>query len=313
MSRRLIQALIFSLAFGVGLAFALNFIDDTIKSPEDVRKKLGLPVIGVIPKLSRKRDLVVDELTDPRSSISESFASARTALDFATKDGAPSSVLVTSTRPGEGKTSTTIALATVFARGGKSVLIIDGDMRKPSFIVDSKNSIGLSGLLTGTDDLIGQVVRSKTPYLSILPAGVIPPNPALLVSGPRLREIIETAENMYDVVIIDSPPLLSFTDSPRLGSVVSGALVVVQAGRIRTPACKRTVAQLYEARSNILGVVLTKFDSKKAGYEYNYYNTKYGADTYGYVATDNRRDGNRQILIESDEDQSASDENERWA
>lgn len=311
--RSLLQAFVLSLAFGVGLAFVLKFVDDTIKTPEDVRQKLGLPAIGVVPKISGKRDLVAYELQQPKSAISEAFESARTALDFTSEEGCPKSILVTSTRPGEGKTSTTIALATVFARGGKSVLIIDGDMRKPSFIVDSNRSIGLSGLLTGHDDLQEHVVRSKTDGLSVLPAGVVPPNPAQLLSGVRLGEIIREAEGLFDVVIVDSPPLLSFTDSPRLGAAVAGALVVIQSGLVRTPAAKRTVSQLFESRTNIIGCVLTKFEAKRAGYDYSYYYSSYGRDASAYIESNNRSDKKRKILIESADDAAASNETERWA
>lgn len=311
--RSAMQSLMLSLLFGVGLAFALNYIDDTIKTPEDVRDKLGLPAIGVIPKLVRKKDVVVDALNDPRSSISEAFASTRTALEFATEEGAPRSVLVTSTRPGEGKTSTTIAIATTFAKGGKNVLIIDGDMRKPSFVVDSRKSIGLSGLLTGHQSLSENIVRSKTAGLSILPSGIVPPNPAQLLSGPRLREIIETAEQMFDIVIIDSPPVMSFTDSPRLGSVVAASLIVVQSGLVRTPAARRTASQMYESRSNVIGAILTKFDAKKAGQDYSYYYSAYGSDGYAYVEGKGRKEADRKILIEAEVDGDESDESERWA
>lgn len=314
LSRSIMQAMILSLALGIGLAFALNYIDDTIKTPEDVRSKLELPSIGVVPKLNGKKDLISDELDEPKSAISEAFASARTALEFATEDGAPRSVLITSTRPGEGKTSTTIALATVFARGGKRVLIIDGDMRKPSFVVDTNRSIGLSGLLTGHEELQDHVIASKTEGLSILPAGVLPPNPAQLLSGPRLREIISVAEQMFDIVIVDSPPLLTFTDSPRLGSVVEGTLVVLQSGLIRTPAAKRTVGRLYEARTNVIGAILTKFNAKKAGYDYYDYYHAYGNDAVAYVQTDKRSEKRRNVLIEAaSEDHETGNEKERWA
>lgn len=299
MQRRLLQAFILSLAFGVGLAFALNFIDDSIKTPEDVRTKLGLPSIGVIPKLAKKRDLVADELDNPKSQLSEAFASARTALEFATEEGAPSSLLITSTRPGEGKTSTALALAISFAKGEKKVLIIDADMRKPSFVVDSDKSIGLSGLLTGHENLRDHVVQSMTDGLSILPSGVIPPNPAQLLSGGRLRDIISEAERNFDIVIVDSPPVLSFTDSPRLGSVVAGTLLIVEAGKNRTPAARRTCSRLYDARTNLLGVVLSKFDAKKAGGEYSYYYSSYNQRAKGYVEKGSSYDRKRRVLIES--------------
>ena len=310
LNRSLLRGLIFSLAVGIGLAFALNFIDDTIKTPEDIKEKLGLPTIGVVPKYSKKKNFLKDSLDQPKSAISEAFASARTALDFTTEEGAPRSLLISSTRPGEGKTSATIALATVFARGGKRVLIIDGDMRKPSFIVDTKKSIGLSGLLTGHEMLSDHVVKSQTEGLSILPAGSVPPNPAQLLSGPRLREIIQEAESLYDLVIVDSPPLLGFTDGPRLGSVLQGALVVIQSGIIRTHAAKRTVAQLYESHTNIIGVVLTKFDAKKAGYQYGDYYSTYGGSAYAYV--EKKRDSRRKILIESAPEDDTPVESERW-
>lgn len=310
--RTLLQAFVLSFALGVGLAFALNYIDDTIKTPEDLRTKLGLPAIGVVPKLPGKKDVIVDELADPKSQISEAFSSARTALEFATVEGAPRSLLVTSTRPGEGKTSSTISLATTFAKGGKRVLIIDADMRKPSFVIDTKKSIGLSGLLTGHEALQDHVVASKTPGLSILPSGVVPPNPAEILSGPRLRDIIEAAEQMFDIVIVDSPPVLSFTDSPRLGSIVEGALIVIQAGTIRTPAAQRTISRMLESRTNVLGAVLTKFDAKNAGYEYSYYYSSYGRQAYAYVENGKSDKSRRKVLIEAAQD-GPDDESERWA
>lgn len=282
--RTLIQASILSLAFGIGLAFALNYIDDTIKGPEDLRQKLGLPAIGVVPKVAGKgRDIVTDALEDPKSGVSESFLSARTALQFATHSGAPKSVLITSTRPTEGKTSTAVALAMAFARVGDSVLIIDADMRKPSFIADAGQSIGLSGLLTQETALENQLVNSATPGLYLLPAGVVPPNPAELLSSSRLKDIIEEAESLFDIVIVDSPPVLSFADAPLLGAVCEGALIVFESGQIRRPAAQRTLTRLMESRTNLLGGILTKFDAKQAGYAYSYYyNYDYGGDAQRY-------------------------------
>lgn len=313
LQRSLLQALVISLALGVGLAFVLSFLDDTIKTPEDVRNKLGLPLIGLVPKLKGKNDVVTDALEQPKSLISEAFASAQTALEFSTPEGYPSSLLITSTRPGEGKTSTTVSLAMAFARSEKRTLIIDADMRKPSFVIDSKTSIGLSGLLTGHDSLQDHIVQSKTPGLFILPAGVIPPDPAQLLAGPRLREIIETAESQFDIVILDSPPILNFADGPRLGSVVQGALVVVQSGLIRTPAAQRTLIHLGDSRTSVIGCVLTKFDAKSSGYDYGYYYSPYGGSSSTYVTTDTKRDARRKILIDTVQESESSDKSERWA
>ncbi|MEL7030774.1 MAG: polysaccharide biosynthesis tyrosine autokinase [Pseudomonadota bacterium] len=313
LNRSLLQAFVLSFGFGVGLAFLLNFIDDTIKTPDDIRNKLGLTVLGVVPKVPSKTDIVSEVLNKPKSTTSEAFASVQAALEFSSSEGMPSSILITSTRPGEGKTSTTVALASVLALGGKKVLIIDGDMRKPSFVIDSDESKGLSGLLTSGDLLVDHVVQSKTNGLSILPSGVIPPNPAQLLSGPRLRQIIQEAERAFDVVIIDSPPVMSFADSPRLGSVVSAVMMVIQSGKIRTPSAKRTLSNLHEARTNILGTILSKFDPRKQGYEYSYYYHAYGNDATAYIATKSKKDRMRKVLIEAADKPSTQDETEKWA
>lgn len=313
MSRSLIQAFALSLAIAIGLAFLLNYFDDTIKFPEDVRNKLGLPTIGVIPKISGKTDIVSEVKDQPKSLVSEAFTAAQTALEFSTVEGLPRSLLITSTRPGEGKTSTTVSLAMAFARSGKQVLIIDADMRKPSFVVGATDSIGLSGLLTGNEYLHDHIVRSKTPGLSILPAGVIPPDPAQLLSGPRLRELINAAEAAYDIIIIDSPPILNFADGPRLGSVVDGALVVVQSGVIRTPAAQRTIMQLGDSRTNILGAILTKFNIKASQHDYGYFYKSYGKKSNSYKAVDAQRDLKGKILIDVADDDEEGDEAERWA
>lgn len=301
--RTLIQAFILSFAAGIGLAFALNYIDDTIKSPEDVKSKLGLATIGVVPKLKGGKDLITNELSNPRSPISEAFFSARTSLDFTTEHGAPRSLLMTSTRPGEGKTSSTVALAMSFAKVGRSVLIIDADMRKPSFVADAGASIGLSGMLTRDANLGDQIVRSGTENLYLLPAGIIPPNPAELLSSPKLRTVLKEATDAFDLVVIDSPPVLSFTDAPLLGSIAEGSIVVVQSGSIRTPAVQRTISRMLDSRTNVLGVMLTKFDAKKSGANYSYYGYAYGKNAYSYSEkrVSDSSETRRKIRIFSDE------------
>ena len=282
LQRTLIQAMILSLALGIGLAFALNYIDDTIKTPEDVKQKLGLPAIGVIPKVSGKAGSITDALGDPRSPITEAFYSARTALEFTTTSGAPRSLVVTSSQPGEGKTSSTISLGMSFARSGRKVLIIDADLRKPSFVANARDSVGLSGLLTGEDRLADNVIGSSTDGLYLLPSGVIPPNPAELLSSGRLPALIEEAAELFDLVLIDSPPLLGFADAPILGSVCDATLVVIESGSIRRPAAARTLERLAEANANVVGVMLMKFDAKKSGYESGYYYYSYGRGAYAY-------------------------------
>lgn len=264
--------LLLSLAIAIGLAFLLHYVDDTIKSPDEIKSKLGLPTIGVIPKVKKRANLIAQEFNDPRSAVSEAYFSARTALQFSSAGGTPNSLLLTSTKPGEGKTSCTLALGMAFARIGKNVLIIDADLRKPSFATDSETSVGLSGLLASNKNLIDQIISSPTAGLHLLPAGIVPPNPAELLSSSKLPALIAEAETMFDLILIDSPPVLSFTDAPILASIAEGTIVITQAGTMRTPAIIRMLGRLQTSNANILGTILTKFNpSQHAAYNDYYY------------------------------------------
>ena len=264
-----------SFAFALALAFLVDYVDDTIKTPEDIKQKLGLAVIGVVPRADAGKT-IVELLSNPKSEVSEAFASARTALQFATPTGAPRTVLVTGIKPSEGKTSTTLALAFSFAGVGKRVLIIDADMRRPSFAVDKANSAGLSGVLTGSATLIEQIARGAAKDIFLLPAGVLPPNPAELLSSPRMAQVLSEAKANFDVVIIDSPPVLAFADAPALSAVCEATLLVMQTASIRRPMARRAIDRLAEGRGHIVGAILTKFDAKRAGYNSAYsYSYKY--------------------------------------
>ncbi|MCG8442263.1 MAG: polysaccharide biosynthesis tyrosine autokinase, partial [Caulobacterales bacterium] len=273
--KAMLQAVLLSLIGAVGAALALEFIDDTIKTPEHVKSKLGLASIGVVPKTNRK-DPIAELMEDSRSPISEAFSSARTALQFATSSGAPKTTLITGIRPSEGKTSTTVALGISFAAVGKRVLIIDADMRKPSFVADAGASAGLSGLLTRRIEVTDQIVAGAVRNLYLLPSGVVPPNPAELLATPRLNYILESATKHFDIVLVDSPPILSFADSPLLSSICESTLLVLQSGAIRRPTAKRAINRLLSAQANIVGVVLTKFNARNAGYGYGYGYGRYG-------------------------------------
>jgi succinoglycan biosynthesis transport protein ExoP len=264
-----------ALGLGIGLAMLIDYVDDTIKAPEDVKLKLGLPTIGVVPKVGSGEE-ILESLLDPRSSASEAFGSARAALQFTTPVGPPRSLLITGNRPSEGKTSSVTGLAMAFAGVGRRVLVIDADMRRPSFAADASSSIGLSGLLTQNRSILGEIVQGKTAGVHLLPAGVTPPNPSELLSSPRIGQIIAEAVDNFDIVLVDAPPVLDFADAPLLSSVCDGTLMVVQAGAIRRPAARRTMERLLASNANILGVLLTKFDIKRTGYSYGY---SYG---YGY-------------------------------
>lgn len=285
-----LRAILISSIIGVILAVLVDYIDDTIKTADDIKKKLKLGVIGIIPRVkSSRRASVTKQFDLPRSAAAEAFASARTALNFATPAGPPRTMLVTGVKPGEGKTSTVVGLALAFVGIGKRVLIIDADMRQPSFVGAGDGKLGLSDLLTCTERLSEHCVPAETPNLFLLPAGTPPPNPAELLSGPRMSELLEEAREHFDIVIVDSSPVLSFADGPLLSSVCDGTVLVLQAGAIRGPTARRAVERLVGANGHIIGAFLTKVQMKKAEYGYGYYDDKRRRSGFGFGDSGKRK------------------------
>ncbi len=260
---------------GIAAAVGLEFVNDTIKSREDVRNKLGLPCLGMVPKTGAKHSFV-DDLKNPTSMVSESYSAIVAALRFSTEAGMPKAVLVTSTRAGEGKSSSALAIAQNFARRGKSVLLVDSDLRKPAFKV-SDDSVGLSKLLTTDDKLSDHVLATQHDNLSLLPSGPQPPNPADLLSTGRIRKIIGEAIEQYDFVIVDGPPTLGLADAPLLAAAVGNILFVIETGRTRTRGAIEALNRLEATDAHVLGVTLTKASETAQGYGYGYgYGSGYG-------------------------------------
>lgn len=263
------------LVVGIGAALGLELLNDTVKTPDDIRDKLRLAALGVIPKKLTQESLA-EELKDQTSPVSEAYFSLRTSLQFATDHGAPRTLLVSSTRAAEGKSSTTLALAQNFARLGRSVLLIDGDLRKPAFVTGSDGDEGLSRLLTNSDPISAHVLKTNFENLSLVPCGPLPPNPAELLASARLKTLIREAQNQYDMVIVDGPPVLGLADAPLLGAVCESTLMVIESGKTRTKAALEAINRLNAAGSHIVGAVLTKFKHHSGGYGYNYEPYKYG-------------------------------------
>lgn len=258
---------------GVLAALGLEFINDTIRTRADVRNKLGLACLGAIPKRARKVPLL-EELEDPSSPTSEAYATVATSLRFSTEQGVPKTMVVTSARAAEGKSSTAVALAHNFARLGKSVLLIDGDLRKPAFrsLSDSK---GLTKLLTSDDQLVDHVTATQYEKLWLLACGPVPPNPADLLASGRFRAIIRDASTQFEVVIVDAPPILGLADSPLIASVCEDVVLVVESGKTRTGAAQEAINRLRTTGAAILGATLTKSTEEASAYGYSY-KYKYG-------------------------------------
>lgn len=280
----LMLALTMGLTLGIIGAFLIEALDDRLTSPDDVESKLGIPALGVIPMLERGKD-PNEALRDIRSPFSEAYYSLRTALQFSTSHGAPRSLLVTSARPGEGKSTTAFATALNLSRVGRRVLLVDGDLRNPSMhrVLEIENSQGMSNFLSGAAELTG-VVR-KTPYstLDFIPCGPLPPNPAELWGGSRLQALLDQAFAVYDHVVIDGPPVLGFADAPVLSSSVEGTLFVLESRITGRRQARGALRRLSMGRGRVLGAVLTKFQAHRTRHEgYDYaYDYHYGAEAEG--------------------------------
>jgi capsular exopolysaccharide synthesis family protein len=284
-------AALLGLGLGALAALVLEALDETLATPDDVEKKLGFPVLGVVPLLE-KGETPLDALADIRSGFSEAYYSLRTALQFSTPDGAPSSLLVTSARPAEGKSTTAYAIALNLARVGKRVLLVDGDLRNPSMhrVVGVENERGMSNLLSGSADLAGVVQPTRQENLFFISCGPLPPNPAELWGGDRLRQFLAETRNNFDHVIIDGPPVLGFADSPMLAAAVSGVLFALESRGTRRGQARGALKRLQVGRAHLLGAVLTKFSTKSAAYGYGGYDYAYD---YHYGAEPEAKGGKK--------------------
>lgn len=274
-------AALLGLGLGIVAALVLEALDETLATPDDAENKLGVPVLGVIPLLD-KGQTTAAALADQRSGFSEAYYSLRTALQFSTPDGAPGSLLITSARPAEGKSTTAYAIALSLARVGRRVLLIDGDLRNPSMhrVVGVDNERGMSNLLSGSSDLASVVHRTALENMFFIPCGPLPPNPAELWGGDRLHQILTEARSSFDHVVIDGPPVLGFADSPLLAATVGGVVFVVESRGTRRGQARGALRRLKVGRANLLGAVLTKFSAKTTSYGgYDYaYDYHYGAE-----------------------------------
>lgn len=282
-SPRLILNLLIAILGGALAAalttFVLEQVDETLKDPSDAIQATGLPLLGTIPNVVGN-DVSAD-LADRKSAPSEAYLSLQTNLQFATDHGVPRSLAITSTRPGEGKSTSAFAIALSLTRTGRKVVLIDCDMRSPSVhnLTGLKNDRGVSNFLAGDNALETMIKDDSATQLSVVVAGACPPNAAELLSGPRLSTLIEQLLKQFDHVIIDSPPVVGLADAPLIGSKVEGIVYVAQANGARASLIRAGVERLRNSSTRILGLVLTKFEAKQAHYGYGYdYGYGYGSE-----------------------------------
>ncbi|MBC8449565.1 MAG: polysaccharide biosynthesis tyrosine autokinase [Chloroflexi bacterium] len=292
-------ALAASLGLGVGLAFLLEYLDYTIKTPEELDDVYGLGTLGVIGAIKGGREGVDHEqivtLTDPRSSIAEAFRALRTNIRFASPDEPVRSLLVTSAGPFEGKTLTAANLAVSLAQGGNRVILVDADLRKPRVhrLFGLRKAPGLSNLIIDQvgDDTDGYLQHTEVENLRVLTCGILPPNPAELLNSPRAGQVMEQLQAQADIVIYDSPPVATVTDAVILATRVDGVLPVVRAGSTRRDMVRQGKMVLEKVNARILGPVLNGVSLSDLGY-YSYYYYYY----YGDGHEPEKRSGLRRLL-----------------
>jgi capsular exopolysaccharide synthesis family protein len=268
--RNLALGLLLGLVAGAGLAFALYYITDRISTPDDVREKLRLPPIGVIPRLKRKEELA-EVIADRKSPISEAYASLVTTLQFTTSEGLPRALLITSTIAEEGKSTTSFVVARMMAQHGMRTLLIDADLRKPSFVVEESVDTGLSQLVIDGSELQRHIIKTSEDNLWLMPSGPMPPNPVQVLNSDRARRVVRQARELFDCVIVDAPPSFGFADAPLLAAMCDAVLLVVESGRTRRRPAIEAIERLRAAGALIIGANLTKYKFDTSEYGYRYY------------------------------------------
>ena len=301
-TRNILVAFLVSFAMGIGLAFLLDYLDDSVKTSDDIGRHLGLPTLALIPHHfgSEKRRLKLAPangngatignpavstglitLEERRSPMAEAYRHLRTSLLFSSAGKPPQSILVTSSQPSEGKTTTAINTAVTLAQADADVVIVDCDLRRPRLhsYFDLENTQGLTNYLSGernTEHLIKSC--RELPRLKVITSGPIPPNPAELLSSNEMKNLLQFLRGRYKHIIIDSPPAISFTDAAILSTLVDGVVIVAMAGKSSIHLMRRFKHRLANIGARIYGVVLNGI--KAGSMEYDYYGTGY----YEYYA-----------------------------
>jgi len=288
-----VQSALLGAAIGLfvtaAIAFLIEFLDDTLKTPDDIKDVLETPVIGFIGELKHNPKLDEDSLgvyvaKNPRSPVAEAFRSLRTNLEYSSVDDPARTILVTSAGESEGKSTVASNLAIVEAQSGKNVVIVDGDMRRPKVHVqfNKSNRKGLSDVVTGKlriDDVVK--TYDQVENLSIITCGTIPPNPSELLGSERMSQTLKELEERFDLVIIDTPPMI-VSDAQILSGKVDGVIFVIIPGQTRAIAALRPIEELRRIGSHVLGIVANKIPRSRDYYYggYNYYSPYSNHYTY---------------------------------
>lgn len=283
-SRNIALGVVLGLTLGTGFALVRDLLDNTIKDHETLEQITAVGLVGSIPLDKERRNQPAISFDSDNSGIAEAFRKLRTNLQFLAVDNPPRVIVVTSSAPNEGKSTTAINIALTLAEAGNNVVLVDGDMRRPSLskYLDLVGSVGFSTILSGAADLTEVLQETKYPGLTVLTAGPTPPNPSELLGSQAAKKLLSELRSQYDYVIVDSSPLLAVTDGAILATNSDGVLVVVRYGMTKREQLTHAIQNLVGVDATILGVVFTMTPTRGTGsYQYRY--------SYGYYDEENER------------------------
>jgi capsular exopolysaccharide synthesis family protein len=285
--RDLTFALMTAFLLAIGLAFGMEYLDSRIKTPDDIKAYLGVPFLGLVPVVQEKDKKGPSPLLERGvpAPFSEAMRALRTAVIFSSAADGTRSVMVTSTAPSEGKTVVSTNLADALAQAEQRTLIVDGDMRRPRVheVFEMAQEPGLSNVLVGAVDINTAIRATGNPFLFVLPAGHVPPNPAELLGSVRYRKLLEQLAKEFDWIIVDAPPVMAVTDAAVVSNGVAGVVFVVGAEMTPRRTAQTALEQLAGARAKVIGAVLNRVNVHRHSYYYaQYYRKDY---TRAYVRT----------------------------
>jgi capsular exopolysaccharide synthesis family protein len=278
-------AVVVGVMLGLGIAFAIEYLDDTVKTPDQIANDTGLSTLAAIAdiKAPTNAERLVAHYT-PRAPVTEAYRVMRTNLSFSAIDQGLRTMLITSASPSEGKSTTAANLAVVMAQSGKRVILVDADLRRPSQhkVFEMANNQGLTTALLDSElPLTAHLQQTIAPGLRLLTSGPLPPNPAELLNSHRMSVVIEELKKESDVVIFDMPPALSVADAAILARQVDGCALVLEVGKTRRDAFLQAVETLNKAGAQIYGVVMNRLRRGRLGYYDYYYYYRYYSYEYG--------------------------------
>jgi succinoglycan biosynthesis transport protein ExoP len=282
--RNLALALIVGLFLGVGLAFFFEYLDNSVKTAEDVEQGIQLPFFGLVPEVSYERrrratngtpwpvELVT--FCHPKAMLSEAYRNIRTSILLSFSEKPPQKIAILSPNPEEGKTTTALNTAIALSQTGARVLVLEADLRRPRLhkIFDQENGVGLSNFLSGHAELDATIRGTEIPNLFYILSGPIPPNPSELLGSNLFKSMMESLGERFDHIVLDAPPILGFSDSIIVSTSVDGVILVVLEGKTPKETLQRSKEMLFQVNAKILGVVINRVDIRRSEYgRYGYY------------------------------------------